>query len=141
VAEPALSVTQLLFVAQVNPMPVMSLLYSSIPTAVKLCWLPICMDADAGDTLIFVNTEGSGATARLIVVICGVKPPEVPVMTTVVVPVVAVVLAVRVKMLVVALVEVNDAVTPLGRPEATKLTLLVKPPVGFTVIVLGTLLP
>jgi hypothetical protein len=62
-------------------------------------------------------------------------------MTTVVVPVVAVVLAVRVKMLVVALVEVNDAVTPLGRPEATKLTLLVKPPVGFTVIVLGTLLP
>jgi hypothetical protein len=77
----------------------------------------------------------------LIVVICGVKPPEVPVMTTVVVPVVAVVLAVRVKMLVVALVEVNDAVTPLGRPEATKLTLLVKPPVGFTVIVLGTLLP
>lgn len=77
----------------------------------------------------------------MIVVICGVKPPEVPVMTTVVVPVVAVVLAVRVKMLVVALVEVNDAVTPLGRPEATKLTLLVKPPVGFTVIVLGTLLP
>jgi hypothetical protein len=36
---------------------------------------------------------------------------------------------------------VNDAVTPLGRPEAAKLTLLVKPPVGFTVIVLGTLLP
>ena len=99
------------------------------------------MDADAGDTLIFVNTEGSGATARLIVAVCGVKPPEVPVMTTVVAPVVAVLLAVRVKMLVVALVEVNEAVTPLGRPEATKLTLLVKPPVGFTVIVLGTLLP
>ena len=99
------------------------------------------MDADAGYTLIFVNTEGSGATVRLIGVICGVKSPEVPVITTVVAPVVAVLLAVRVKMLVVALVEVNDAVTPLGRPEATKLTLLVKPPVGFTVIVLGTLLP
>jgi hypothetical protein len=99
------------------------------------------MDADAGDTLILVNTEGSGATVRLIVVVCGVKPPEVPVMTTVVAPVVAVLLAVRVKMLVVALVEVNEAVTPLGRPEATKLTLLVKPPVGFTVMVLGTLLP
>ena len=99
------------------------------------------MDAAAGDTLIFVNTEGSGATVRLIGVICGVKSPEVPVITTVVAPVVAVLLAVRVKMLVVALVEVNDAVTPLGRPEATKLTLLVKPPVGFTVIVLGTLLP
>ena len=99
------------------------------------------MDADAGDTLIFVNTEGSRATARLIVAVCGVKLPEVPVMTTVVAPVMAVLLAVRVKMLVVALVEVNEAVTPLGRPEATKLTLLVKPPVGFTVIVLGTLLP
>jgi hypothetical protein len=99
------------------------------------------MDADAGDTLIFVNTEGSRATARLIVMVCGVNPPEVPVMTTVVVPVVAVLLAVRVKRLVVALVEVNDAVTPAGRPVATRLTLFVKPPVGFTVIVLWTLLP
>lgn len=99
------------------------------------------MDADAGDTLIFVNTEGRGATARLIVAVCGVKPSEVPVMTTVVASVVAVLLAVRVKMLVVALVEVNEAVTPPGRPDATKLTLFVKPPVGFTVMVLGTLLP
>jgi hypothetical protein len=99
------------------------------------------MDADAGDTLIFVNTEGGGATARLIAAVCGVKPPEVPVMTAVVAPVVAVLLAIRVKMLVVAVVELNEAVTPLGRPEAIKLTLLVKPPVGFTVIVLGTLLP
>jgi len=108
---------------------------------VKRCWLPICIDADAGETLILVNTEGAMATARLIEVVCGVKPAEVPVMTTVVAPVAAVPLAVRVKRLVVALVEVNDAVTPLGRPEAAKLTLLVKPPVGFTVIVLGTLLP
>jgi hypothetical protein len=99
------------------------------------------MDADAGDTLIFVNTEGGRATARLIVVVCGVKPSEVPVMTTVAGPVVAVLLAVRAKVLVVALVEVNEAVTPLGRPEAARLTLPVKPPVGFTVIVLGILLP
>jgi hypothetical protein len=75
------------------------------------------------------------------VVVCGVKLPEVPVMTTKVEPVAAVLLAVRVKRLVAALVEVNDAVTPLGRPEATRLTLLVKPPVGFTVIMLWTLLP
>ena len=107
----------------------------------KRCWLPICIDADAGDTLIFVNTEGGRATARAIVAVCGVKPPEVPVMTTVVAPVAAVLLAVRVKMLVVALVEVNEAVTPLGRPEAARLTLLVKPPEGSTVIVLATLLP
>jgi hypothetical protein len=77
--------------------------------------------------------------------VCGVKSPEVPVMTTVAAPVVAVLLAVRVKMLVVALVEVlvevNEALTPLGRPKATKLTPLVKPPVAFTVIVIGTLLP
>ena len=99
------------------------------------------MDADAGDTLIFVNTEGGRATARSMVAVCGVKSPEVPVMTTVAVPVVAVLLAVRVKTLVVALVEVKEALTPLGRPEATRLTLLVNPPVGFTVIVLGTLLP
>jgi hypothetical protein len=108
---------------------------------VKRCWLPICTDADAGDTLIFVKTGGSRATVRLIVVVCGVKPPAVPVMTTVVAPVVAVLLAVRVKMLVVELVEVNEAVTPLGRSEATKLTLPVKPPAGFTVIVFETLLP
>jgi hypothetical protein len=99
------------------------------------------MDADAGDTLTFVNTEGGRATARLIVVVCGVKLPEVPVMTTVVAPVVAVLLAVRVKVLVVGLVDVNEAVSPLGRPEAARVTLPAKPPVGFTVIVLGTLLP
>ena len=99
------------------------------------------MDADAGDTLIFVNTEGNRATARLIVAVCGVKPSEVPVMTSIVAPVVAVLLAIRVKVLVVGLVEVNEDVTPLGRPEAARITLPVKPPVGFTVIVPGTLLP
>ena len=99
------------------------------------------MDADAGDTLILVNTGGGWATARLIVVVCGAKPSDVPVMAIVVAPVVAVLLAVSVNVLVVAPVEVNEAVTPLGSPEATKLTLLVKPPVGFTVIMLGALLP
>ncbi len=99
------------------------------------------MDADAGDTLTLVNTEGDRATARLMVVVCGVKVPEVPVMTTVVAPVVAVLLAISVKVLVVGLVEANEALTPLGRSEATKLTLPAKPPVGFTVIVMGTLLP
>ncbi len=74
-------------------------------------------------------------------VVCGAKPSEVPAMTTVVAPVVAVLVAVSVNVLVVAPVEVNEAVTPLGRPEAAKDTLLVKPPVGFTVIVLGALLP
>jgi hypothetical protein len=55
--------------------------------------------------------------------------PDVPLTVTVTVPVVAVVLAVTVKVLALAvLVGLKDAVTPLGRPEADKLTLPVKPP-------------
>jgi hypothetical protein len=57
-----------------------------------------------------------------------VKLPEVPVMVSVTVPVVAVLLAVNVSVLVlVALLGLNDAVTPLGIPEADKLTLLLNP--------------
>ena len=57
------------------------------------------------------------------------KLPDVPLIVTVTVPVVAVVLAVSVNVLVVAvLVGLKDAVTPLGRPDADKLTLPVKPP-------------
>ena len=71
-----------------------------------------------------------------------VKLPEVPVTVTVTVPVVAVLLAVSVSVLVlVALAGLNDAVTPLGRPEAVKLTLPVKPFCGVTVIVIVPLAP
>jgi hypothetical protein len=70
------------------------------------------------------------------------KLPEVPVMVTVVAPVVAVLLAVSVRVLVVvAGFVLNDAVTPLGRPEADKLTLPLKPFCGVTVIVLVPALP
>jgi hypothetical protein len=70
------------------------------------------------------------------------RDPDVPVMVTVAGPVVVELLVVSVKVLVlVVLVGLNDAVTPLGRPEAARFTLSVKPPLGFTVIVLGTLLP
>ena len=66
-----------------------------------------------------------------------VKLPEVPVTVTVAVPVVAVLLAVNVNVLVlVVLAGLNDAVTPLGRPEAAKVTLPVNPFCGVTVIVL-----
>jgi hypothetical protein len=76
-------------------------------------------------------------------VVVAVKLPDVPVMVTVVgPPVVAELLAVSVSTLVVVvLVGLKDAVTPLGRPEAARLTLPVKPPVGFTVIVLVPLVP
>jgi len=56
------------------------------------------------------------------------KLPDVPVMVTVTVPVVAVLLAVNVKVLVViAETGLKAGVTPLGRPVADKLTLLLNP--------------
>jgi hypothetical protein len=75
-------------------------------------------------------------TVRLMVVVC-VKLPDVPVIVTVAVPVVAVLLAVKVTvLLVVVLPGLKDAVTPLGSPDADKLTLLLKPLTGLTVMVL-----
>ena len=69
--------------------------------------------------------------------------PDVPVMLTVKVPVgVAVLLAASVSRLlpVVGLVP-NVAVTPLGRPVATRVTLPVKLPVSVTVMVSVAVLP
>jgi hypothetical protein len=63
-------------------------------------------------------------------------------MVTVAVPVVAVLLAVSVNVLVVVVGFVlNDAVTPLGRPEADKVTLPLKPFCGVTVIVFVPAVP
>jgi hypothetical protein len=78
---------------------------------------------------------------RTIVVVL-IKPLNVPVTVTVAVPVVAVLLAVNVSVLVVAvLLGLNDAVRPLGRPDADKLTLPLKPFCGVTVMVLAPLAP
>jgi hypothetical protein len=61
---------------------------------------------------------------------------------TATVPVVAVPLAVSVNVLVAAAgFGLNDAVTPLGRPDADKLTLPLNPFCGVTVIVLVPLVP
>ena len=76
------------------------------------------------------------------IVVVFVKLPEMPVMVTVTVPVAAVLLAVSVNVLVlVALLGLNDAVTPLGRPDADKVTLPLKPFCGVTVMVLVPLAP
>jgi hypothetical protein len=57
-----------------------------------------------------------------------VKLPDMPVTVTVAAPVAAVLLTVSVNVLALAvLLGLNDAVTPLGRPDADKLTLPVKP--------------
>lgn len=66
-----------------------------------------------------------------------VRLPEMPVMVTVAVPLVAVLLAVNVSTLVlVAGFVPNDAVTPVGKPDADSVTLPVKPLVGVIVMVL-----
>jgi hypothetical protein len=71
-----------------------------------------------------------------------IKPPDVPVTVTVTVPVAAVLLAVSVNVLELDVVlGLNDAVTPLGRPDANKLTLLLKPFCGVTVMVLRPVAP
>jgi len=80
-------------------------------------------------------------------VVVFVKLPDVPVTVTVTVPVVAVLLAVKVSVLLLAvlllavLVGLNEAVTPLGRPDADKLTLPLKPFCGVTVMVLVPVVP
>lgn len=80
-------------------------------------------------------------TVRLIVVVW-VRLPEVPVMVTVDVPVVAVELALSVsELLDVAGLVPKLAVTPEGSPEAERLTLPEKPPDGVTEMVLVPLLP
>ena len=95
---------------------------------------------DVGDTV----TDGPPpplVTVRLTVVVA-VRLPDVPVMVTVAVPKVAVALAERVSVLVVVVgFGLNPAVTPLGKPEALRLTLPLNPLIGFTVTVLVPLLP
>jgi hypothetical protein len=77
-----------------------------------------------------------------VTVVVLVKPADEPVRVTVTVPVAAVPLAVSVNVLVLTvLLGLNDAVTPLGRPDADKLTLPLKPFCGVTVMVLAPLAP
>ena len=78
-----------------------------------------------------------GGKIESVMVALFVIEPAVPVMVIVKSPMLAVPLAVRVSVLVLlVLLGLNDAVTPLGSPEADKLTLLLNPLCGVTVIVL-----
>src|SRR5206468_1189814 len=84
---------------------------------------------------------GAEVTVREIVVGFA-RMPDVPAIVTVTVPMVAVLLAASVSVLVaVAGFGLNDAVTPLGRPDADKLTLPLKPFCGVIVTVLVPLVP
>jgi hypothetical protein len=91
-----------------------------------------------------VQTEGSVGIDRTVreIVVVFFKLPDFPVMVRVTVPVVATLLAVNVNVLVLAvLLGLNDAVTPLGKPDADKPTLPLKPFCGLTVMVLVPLAP
>jgi len=81
-----------------------------------------------------------GVTVNVIVVVC-VKLPDTPVIVTVTAPVAAVPLAVKVSVLVVlAGLGLKAAVTPLGRPDAERVTLPLKLATGLMVMVLVPLL-
>lgn len=85
--------------------------------------------------------SGAGVTVKESVVVL-VRLPDVPVMVTVNVPVDAVALPESVRVLLVAVgFGMNEAVTPLGRPDADKFTLPLKPLSGVTVIVLVAPVP
>ncbi len=89
--------------------------------------LPCVMDTLEGDAASVNVGVAAAITVRLTVAVC-VKLPDAPVIVTVDVPVAAVLLAVRVKVLVVvAVAGLKEAVTPLGSPEADSATLLLNP--------------
>ena len=74
--------------------------------------------------------------------VLAVRLPEVPVIITVDVPAAAELLAVSVSTLVAVVGSVpNDAVTPVGKPEAARVTLPLNPSMSTTVIVSVALLP
>ena len=76
------------------------------------------------------------------IVVVWVSDPDVPVIVMLLVPVVAVLLAVNVRELVDVVGFVpNEAVTPLGNVEVDSVTDPVKPPDGVTVTVLLPLVP
>ena len=104
-------------------------------------FVPCTIVTLAGDAESAKFGGGTGFTVRAIVVVL-VKLPDVPVMVTVAGPVVAVLLAVSVNVLVlVALLGLNAAVTPLGRPDTVKLTFPVNPFCAVIPIVLVPLVP
>jgi hypothetical protein len=113
----------------------------SVTVPVEDCVPPMTLVGFSSSEETVGRGGGGGVTVRVIVVVF-VKVPDVPVMVTVTVPVAAALPAVSVNVLVVVVgLGLNDAVTPLGRPEADKLTLPLKPFCGVTLIALVPLPP
>ena len=118
----------------------------SVVAELKLFWLVIVMVLAPLLPCFTVSEEGEAAIVKFGVpaaftvrvrVVLAFRLPEVPVIVTVTVPVVAVALAVSVRVLVLVVgFGLKPAVTPLGNPEAARVTLPAKPPMSVTVIVL-----
>ena len=103
--------------------------------------VPCVIDKVPGDDDSVKSGVGIGLTVSEIVALF-FKAPEAPLMVTVDVPVLAVLLAVRVNVLApVVGFGLNDAVTPLGNPDAERLTFPLNPFCGVIVIVLVPLVP
>ena len=113
---------------------------TSVTVIVSVPLAPGATDSVAADDFSVKLPVGEVTVSAIEVV--AVTLPEVPVIVTVAVPVVAVLLAVSVSTLlpVVGLVP-NAAVTPLGSPDAARVTLPVNPPTSVTVIVSVALEP
>ena len=97
---------------------------------------PCVTDTLVGDALAVKFGVAAALTVSAIVVVAD-NAPDVPVIVTVDVPADALELAVRLNPLepVVGLVP-NEAVTPVGKPEAASVTAPEKPPASATLIVL-----
>jgi len=84
---------------------------------------------------------GGATTVSETVVLCD-NAPDLPVTVIVNAPALAVLLAVSVNVLeLVVLAGLNDAVTPLGKPDAERLTLPLNPFNGLTAIVVVPFAP
>ena len=87
-------------------------------------------------------TGGGAAVTVSVSEVLLLRLPEEPLMVTVEVPVVAVPLALSVKVLLLAVLPgLNEALTPAGRPEADKVTFPLKPFCGVTITLLVPLAP
>jgi len=132
---PKLALTVMLEISRVTLPPLLSV---AAFAALVASTMVAANARELGETLIPV---ASGLTVTLTEV-APVKLPDTPEIPTLNVPVAAEPVAVRVSVLVVVVgLGLNDALTPLGRPEADSVTLPLKPPPSVTVIVVVVLLP
>lgn len=114
------------------------------------CGVMVIVLVPLAPPLAMLTAEGAAESVKLctealtvrLMVVLPVVLPDTPEMVTVTVPVVAVEVADKVSVLVLEVgFGLNAAVTPLGKPEAERVTLPLKPPTSLTVMVLVPLLP